>query len=108
VTSTDPTFSERQAKAQASDLLWGAYHVGTGSDGVQQAEYFLRIVQPTDATLLVLDSEANPQGPSMTLEEVEFSVGTISRSETRTDIIGEKGTHDRPQHQRQQQERTLQ
>ena len=74
VTYTDPTFSERQAKAQASDLLWGAYHFGTGSDGVQQAEYFLRIVQPTDATLLVLDFEANPQGPSMTLEEARAFV----------------------------------
>ena len=70
----DPTFGKRRAAVQAADLLWGAYHFGTGSDGVHQAEYFLRTVQPTDATLLALDFEANPQGPSMTLEEARAFV----------------------------------
>lgn len=74
LTYADPTFRNRRAKAQAADLLWGAYHFGTGSDGVHQAEYFLQTVQPTDATLLALDFEANPQGPSMTLEEARAFV----------------------------------
>ena len=71
---TDPTFANRRAKALDADLLWGAYHFGTGSDGVQQAERFLLAVQPTDETLLALDFEANPQGPSMTLEEARAFV----------------------------------
>jgi GH25 family lysozyme M1 (1,4-beta-N-acetylmuramidase) len=74
LTYADPTFGKRRAKALDADLLWGAYHFGTGSDGVQQAEYFLRTVQPTDETLLTLDFEANPQGPSMTLEEARAFV----------------------------------
>jgi lysozyme len=74
LTYADPTFERRRAATQAADLLWGAYHFGTGSDGVHQAEYFLRTVQPTDATLLALDFEANPQGPSMTLEEARAFV----------------------------------
>jgi lysozyme len=69
LTYADPTYAERRAAAVVEKLLWGAYHFGTGSDGVQQAEHFLSVVQPDDATLLVLDFEANPQGPSMTLEE---------------------------------------
>jgi lysozyme len=74
LTYADPTFGNRREKALDAELLWGAYHFGSGSDGVQQAEYFLRAVQPTDETLLVLDFEANPQGPSMTLEEARAFV----------------------------------
>ena len=71
---TDPTYASRRPRATDAGLLWGAYHFGTGSDGVQQAEHFLDVVQPTDDTLLVLDFEANAQGPSMTLEEARAFV----------------------------------
>jgi len=70
----DPAYQDNRAKALAAGLLWGAYHFGTGSDGVQQAEFFLETVDPDDQTLLVLDFEANPQGPSMTLEEARAFV----------------------------------
>jgi len=74
LTFTDPTYARRRSQALDAGLLWGAYHFGTASDGVQQAEYFLDLVQPTADTLLVLDFEANPQGPSMTLEEARAFV----------------------------------
>ena len=74
LTYTDPTYADHRTSAVAADLLWGAYHFGTGSDGVHQAEHFLEIVQPSTDTLLVLDFEANPQGPSMTLEEARAFV----------------------------------
>jgi lysozyme len=70
----DPTYLSNKAKALENGLLWGAYHFGTGSDGIQQALYFLDFVQPDLETLLVLDFEANPQGPSMTLEEARAFV----------------------------------
>jgi lysozyme len=70
----DPTYESNRAKALESELLWGAYHFGTGGDGVQQASYFLDFVQPDPHTLLVLDLEANAQGPSMTLEEARAFV----------------------------------
>ena len=65
----DPQYQINRAKALQQTLYWGAYHFGTGSDGIAQAEYFLNIVQPGPNDLLVLDFEANGQGPSMTLEE---------------------------------------
>jgi GH25 family lysozyme M1 (1,4-beta-N-acetylmuramidase) len=74
---TDPLYLPNREKATAATLLWGAYHFGTGSDGVQQAEFFLQQTQPDDETLLVLDFEANPQGPSMTLEEARAFVTHI-------------------------------
>jgi lysozyme len=70
----DPTFKTNRKKAQAADLLWGAYHFGTGSDGTLQADHFLDTVQPGDDTLLVLDLEANPQGPNMGLTEARAFV----------------------------------
>jgi lysozyme len=50
-------------------LLFGAYHFATGSDGIRQAENFLETVGDDKDTLLVLDFEPNPTGPSMSLEE---------------------------------------
>src|SRR5215831_11095159 len=70
----DPTYAARKQGAIFVGLLWGAYHFGTGSDGIQQAEHFLNVVHPDAQTLMVLDFEANPQGPSMTLEEARAFV----------------------------------
>jgi lysozyme len=77
LTFHDPNYTERRNQAMAAGLLWGAYHFGTGSDGVSQAEYFLTFVQPGPADLLVLDFEHNPQGTSMTLEEARAFVTHI-------------------------------
>jgi lysozyme len=65
----DPTYADNNAKALQAGLLWGAYHFGVGGDGVSQAEAFLDFVQPDGDTLMVLDFEANGQGPSMNLGE---------------------------------------
>jgi lysozyme len=70
----DPTSATNRAKAVDAGLLWGAYHFGTGSDGLQQAEHFLSTVQPGRQDLLVLDFEDHPQGSSMTLEEARALV----------------------------------
>lgn len=72
--NVDPTYKKNQKKASDAGLLWGAYHFGTGSDGVQQAQHFLDTVQPDKQTLLVLDFEPDLQGPSMTLEEARAFV----------------------------------
>jgi lysozyme len=75
---TDPTFKAREAKARAAGLYWGAYHFATGSDGVKQAENFLSSVGDTSKTLLVLDFEPNPTGPSMNLEEARAFVTHVA------------------------------
>ena len=71
---TDPTFVRNREKAAAAGLSFGAYHFGVGADGVEQAQFFLKVAQPRDNQLMVLDLEANPQGPSMTLEEARAFV----------------------------------
>src|ERR1017187_3510474 len=71
---TDPTFAVNRQKAADAGLLFGAYHFGVGADGVEQADFFLKVVQPGPGDLLVLDFEANAQGPSMTLGEARAFV----------------------------------
>jgi GH25 family lysozyme M1 (1,4-beta-N-acetylmuramidase) len=73
-TAVDPTYKTNRTKAKKAGLLWGAYHFGTGSDGVQQAVNFLQVVGDDPDALLVLDFENNPTGPSMTLEEARAFV----------------------------------
>ncbi|WP_372784725.1 glycoside hydrolase family 25 protein [Phenylobacterium sp.] len=73
-TGVDPAYLVRRPQAQAEGLLWGAYHFGTGSDGVKQAEFFLKTVGDPKDLLLVLDFEGNPTGPSMSLEEARAFV----------------------------------
>jgi lysozyme len=68
-TYVDPTFSKNRADALKARLLFGAYHFGTGANGVSQAKHFLDTVKPDDETVVVLDFEDNPAGTSMTLEE---------------------------------------
>jgi lysozyme len=68
LTFRDPVYRPICQKAKDNDLLWGAYHFGTGSDGVSQAEHFLEFVQPDAKHLFVLDFEHNPQGTMMTLD----------------------------------------
>ena len=73
----DPTFKKNRDAVLEAELLFGAYHFGTGSNGVSQAEHFLEIVDPDDKTVIVLDFEDNPAGTSMTLEEARAFVTHI-------------------------------
>ena len=76
----DPLYEERRAQAIDAGLRWGAYHFGTGSDGVSQAEHFLAAAQPGPSDLLVLDFEANLQGPSMSLVEAHAFVTHVQQA----------------------------
>jgi lysozyme len=75
----DPTFATNRQKAQAAGLLFGAYHFGTGvGGGVAQANYFLATVADVPHTLLALDLEANPVGPTMSLDDARAFVTQVN------------------------------
>jgi len=74
----DPKFKTNRTKANDAGLMFGAYHFATGSDGLKQAQHFLDVVDSFENTLLVLDFEPNPTGPSMTLEEARAFVTHVN------------------------------
>jgi len=80
---TDPTFAANRQKAADAGLLFGAYHFGVGADGVEQADFFLNVMQPGDSDIIVLDFEANAQGPSMTMDEARAFVTHVNSVTTR-------------------------
>jgi lysozyme len=75
----DPTYEDHMTAALDAGLMWGAYCYGTGNDGIEQAQHFLNVVSPDAQTLLVLDFEANAQGPSMNLEEARGFVTHVNQ-----------------------------
>jgi lysozyme len=73
----DPCYAPAREQARAAGLLWGAYHFGTGEDALAQAGHFLDVAQPDGKTLLVLDLECNPSGPSMRIEQARTFVSRL-------------------------------
>ena len=73
----DAKYDTNHSQVNNVGLFWGAYHFGIGGDGVAQADHFLDVVKPGDADLIVLDLEANTQGPSMPLEEARAFITHI-------------------------------
>lgn len=71
LTYVDPNYVQRTQSAKAGGLLCGAFHFGTGDDGIAQADHFLNVVKPDSKTLVALDLEANPDGSSMLLPQAE-------------------------------------
>jgi lysozyme len=74
----DSLYAEREQQAGNAGLWWGAYHFGTGRHlGADQADYFLGKVGDAVDTLLVLDLEEDPSGPSMSLQQARDFVARI-------------------------------
>ena len=78
-TGVDAMYQTNRGKATAAGLLWGAYHFGTGGDGAGQAQHCLDVVGTFDNTLLVLDFEQNPGGPSMSLADARAFVTQVNQ-----------------------------
>jgi hypothetical protein len=63
----DSTYQSSRDSTLALGMQVGAFHFGTGnSTGLEQAQHFLKVVQPTHDTVIALDLESNRlYGPSM-------------------------------------------
>ena len=78
-TMADPMYQTNRTKALNEELLWGAYHFGTGGDGAAQAQFFMNVVGTFDNTLLVLDFEQNTDGASMSLADARAFVTEVNQ-----------------------------
>jgi len=80
VTFLDKRYESRRGMALGANLLWGAYHFGTGdASGTEQADYFLSKIDANPQTLLALDSERNTTPPKidMTLSQASDFVTRV-------------------------------
>jgi lysozyme len=80
LTLGDKTYKDNKRKALDAGLLWGAYHFGTASEGVRQAEHFLDVIGDTKDTLLVLDFEKVKTATLMPLTEARAFVTHINEA----------------------------
>jgi Glycosyl hydrolases family 25 len=85
----DPAFTKRRREAEAAGLICGAYHFGAGDgSGEQQADFFLEAVGDLEAILLVLDFEADPDGPDMTIDQARAFLQHLQANPKITQPIG--------------------
>ena len=63
----DSTYVQRRQRVLDAGMLWGAYHFGDNSDPVAQVSAFLAYAKPDSSTLMALDYEDHPSGPSRTM-----------------------------------------
>lgn len=85
ISYVDPCYSTRRIAAESKGLFWGAYHFGTNTNGVLQANHFLNNVGNTSATLLVLDIEPY-LNKIMTKKQIEDFIVTVYKK-TRTFVV---------------------
>lgn len=76
----DPDYRERKRQAKDAGLLWGAYHFGTGSSGIDQADHFLEVARAEVDDLVVLDFEGNPQGASIGRIQARDFISSVHQS----------------------------
>ncbi len=73
---TDASWSAHTAAATAAGLLVGSYHFCTGAPPQEQADHFLGVVTPVVGSVVMLDFEHNPSGPTASADQVA-QLGTI-------------------------------
>lgn len=88
IADTDPTaFLHAYNAYHAQVPFLGGYHFGDGSNGIAQADYFLKLIHQDygpslDGILLMLDLEANPSS-QMTVDIAEAFVSRVQTTEGR-------------------------
>jgi len=77
----DKMYAPRKQPALNANLLWGAYHFGTGDDVDKQVDHFLKTTNPDKSFVLVLDFEKNEPEPdnSMSLDQAKAFLTAVEK-----------------------------
>jgi GH25 family lysozyme M1 (1,4-beta-N-acetylmuramidase) len=68
----DKTYSQRRDSAVKAGLLWGAYHFASNEPVKDQVDWFFKMAQPSEFTLLALDYEPNGSATMSLSQAREF------------------------------------
>lgn len=83
----DKRYNERKRIAKERGYLWGAYHLGSRANTIQQAELFLSLIDGEEDTLMVLDLEDTNNSRFMTLDQAEVFVEYIFEKTGRIPVV---------------------
>jgi hypothetical protein len=72
----DKKYYEREKEAKSKGLLWGSYHLGTNSNSVKQADFYLATLKDYKNDLIALDLE---EPNSKSLMNIENGIVFINR-----------------------------
>lgn len=68
-TKADTQYNSRKKIAKERGYLWGAYHLAKKGNPIEQAKFFLSMINNEQDTLMILDLEDTSSGSFMTIDE---------------------------------------
>lgn len=83
----DNQYRARKKIALERGYLWGAYHLGSRGNTIEQADLFLSLVGDEPDTLMVLDLEDTNAGNFMSIEEAVVFMNYVYEKSGRVPIV---------------------
>lgn len=83
----DSQYLARKKLALSKGYLWGAYHLGTPGNTVEQAKLFLSLVENEPETLMILDLEDTGSGSFMSVTEAAVFMDYIYEKTGRIPVV---------------------
>jgi lysozyme len=83
----DTQYIARKKIALDRGYLWGAYHLGTPGNTIEQAKLFLSLVENEPNTLMILDLEDTGSGSFMSINEAVVFMDYIYEKSGRIPVI---------------------
>ena len=83
----DGKFNERKRLAEENGLLWGTYHLATNADPIEQADFYLKIIDYDTTQLIALDLESLDSSKYMSLYNAEKFIQRIYEKTQRYPLV---------------------
>lgn len=83
----DTQYKTRKNLALKRGYLWGAYHLGRSGDPVEQARYFLKVLDDHRDTMIALDLEDTSNSSMMNIPNAVKFMEYIYQSTSRVPIV---------------------
>jgi len=83
----DRRYQERKQIAKQRGYLWGAYHLGTRANTIEQAKLFLDLIDGEEETLMILDLEDTNSSSFMSLDQAMIFIEYVYEQTGRIPVV---------------------
>ena len=83
----DTLYQSRKKIALERGYLWGAYHLGRRGDTIDQANFFLSLINNEANTLMILDLEDTNSGNFMSIDEAVIFMNYVYEKTGRIPVV---------------------